>query len=247
MNDVLAELGLQEKEINLYKLLLKKDLLTAAEIAKELEESRTNTYMLLDDLVAIGLVIEDEIQPVKRFGAADPKVIDGLLATKQRAIAAQRQGFQLELDDLRSQYRLARNQPGVVSGEGLASFDASLQACMQAKTPILIFGSDDAPQNPEAYGLLKKRLYERKRQGVETKILFHIDNGREGVAAKFKNRGHEARFIGDKPFTGEVVIYDYTVLFTTYMPVLVNTTITDPRLADTMRTVFSLLWKNAEV
>ena len=246
MDAYFIELGLQEKEVQIYQLLIDLESATANEIAKKTKESRTNTYMLLEDLESIGLVQSDTSQPVKRFIAKDPRVIDELLAKKQATISQQRKALGATMKNLRSRYRLARNKPGVLSAEGLENFDTTLKAMERSTTPIWVIGSADAPQNKEAYEVLKKRIYQRKIKCSTTKILFHEDEHRDVIEQDFKNRGVEVRFIGDTPFNGEVAIYDETVVFTSYMPVLVTTAITDKSISETMRTVFRILWDQAK-
>ena len=70
---MLQHFGLTETQAKAYISLVKRGALTAKELTLKIKESRTNTYMVLDKLVDMGLILKSQNQKVLRFYAASPE------------------------------------------------------------------------------------------------------------------------------------------------------------------------------
>ncbi len=119
MNELFEQLGIRAKEANIYRLLLENGDLTATAISVKAKESRTNTYMILEQLMELGLVTTDESKSVRRYVAADPTVLRQLFTDKQQELKLAQKYLNQNLPELKSMYNLGRLKPGVVYLEGL--------------------------------------------------------------------------------------------------------------------------------
>ena len=246
MIDILKQLGLNEKEALFYLILLENETLTATELAKAAEESRTNTYMIIDRLQAMSLV-ESDSSPVKRFTAVNPVQLQQLVIDKQEDLKALNAQLRSLLPGLNSKYQLAHHRPGVIHRQGLEGLKESFEDMTRTGKEVLIFDSDVSVHNKDAFAVILKSLAERKKSGIKSRALLH-NAGREypGIAEWPQKRNMDVRFSGDIPYEGEVAVYGDKCAFTVYVPDIIVTTITNAVIADTMRTVFENLWQHAD-
>jgi sugar-specific transcriptional regulator TrmB len=246
MEEALMQLGLNQKEAKLYLYLLQNGSQTALQAAKGLDEKRTNTYMLLDSLTEKGIVSANNDGGARHFAAGDPNSLKSLLEAEQQRQARASAALRVALPQLRSLYTLANNKPGVIHLAGIEGYLAMLDDSHRSTTDILVMASDEAPTDPETFELLKGRLYARKDAGIATRALFHHNGKEEQMLHDFRDRGTDLRFMGTRPFNGEVAIYEDNVVFTVYKPSLVTTIVTNSRIADTMRYMFDELWDKGD-
>lgn len=246
MEEALSRLGLNQKEINFYLYLIKSGAKTASIISKELGETRTNTYMILDRLVEQSIVEIDDSKGVRSHRAADPSSLKKLLAGKQQELKKAHLGLSAVFPELDSLYHLTRDKPGVVYLEGMDGYKSAQEEMARAGQPIDVIASNVVPRNPEAEKILLRATELRKKAGTPARIIFH-EQAREWLDIKlFKKRGYEVRLWGKEPLEGEIVIYGSKIVLTVYQPSLILTVITNDTLAQTLRSIFNSMWENAK-
>lgn len=244
METSLQQLGLNEKEAKFYVKLLEDGPLAAAEIAKELGESRTNTYMVLDRLLEQGLVIADD-KGVRRYAAADPSSFKKLLIRQQQQLKANQLALSSVLPQLTSIYQLGQHKPGVAYFEGLDGYRV-FQDNVSKGENICVFGSDVVSENKEAWRELQRAVQKRRARGGVVRILFHHDAKDWLDVGLFRENGYEVRFWGENPLEGEITLYgDSKVGITAYQPGIITTVITNGVIAGTFQTLFEQLWEKA--
>jgi hypothetical protein len=118
-----------------------------------------------------------------------------------------------------------------------------LDDMVRSSTEVLLVASDKA--DVEKIGGFKDKLLQRKANSVHTRALAE-DHDRERRRDMYAERGMELRFLGELPYNGEVVIYENNVVFTVYEPSIITTVVTNEHIAQTMRTMFEGLWRQAE-
>lgn len=246
MESVLAEVGLSEKEIKLYLFLLERKPLPAVSIAKGIEESRTNTYMLLDALSKLELVISDDNLAVRHFGIAPPQNLRNIVVEKQQSIKQADAGLRSIMPELSSKYRLSQHKPGVIYREGIDGLRDVLEDMVRAEQEILLIPSDVADEHTEAFEMLLKATVKRKASNIPTRAILHKRGRNWPVMKSWPKQGIATRFIGEDPYDGEVIIYGDNCIFITYVPELITTVITNKTIAKTMKQLFEQLWAVAE-
>lgn len=244
MDTLLPELGLSEIEAKIYLYLLERAAETAAAIAKATQQTRTNTYMLLSKLEEKGIVLTDDTGPVRKFAAANPRVLQQQLRSQQQALARTSKSLELALPDLLAAFNLAQQKPGVVYLQGYEGLKASFEDQAKAKTDLLVWGSDIANRDPRVWQIIENGGYKRRAKGIITKALFHPGAKGWPHIREFANKGFEVRLWGE-PITGEVLIYDNRVTFTTFEPEIIVTILTNDVMADTLRIIFENCWQSA--
>jgi hypothetical protein len=247
MDTALQQLGLNPKEARLYLFLIERSPMTAANIAQELQESRTNTYMILDKLVTEELVeLHDQQVGVRKFSAAHPKKLRNLLIEQQQQLRQGQAALNTIMPQLLSNFQLGQHKPGIAYFQGLDGYRSFQENIARAKQPIQIYASNVVPENEEAWEVLQQASRNRASRGTPAQILFHTDAKKWLDVPAFMARGYEVRYWGDRPLEGEIVIYENKVGITAYQPTPITTVITNDIIATTFRAIFEQLWAIAD-
>lgn len=247
METVLQDLGLNEKEARFYLYLLNEGSLTAAEIAKQLNESRTNTYMVLEKLAAEGLVQVSDRTAVRQYMAADPSVLKNRINRQMQQIKQTHVALQSVLPELSSIFNLGQHKPGVIYLEGIEGFKTLLEDNARLKQGTIdLLASSEASSSPETWELLQRGIAKRAARGVVTRGLFKIREDKKPLLKDFAGANYEIRFWSQEPLPGEIVIYGNKIAFTVYQPSLIITIFTNEVMAQTFRIIFGQLWHAAK-
>ncbi len=246
MKDIFSQLGLNEKEKKFYLYLLESGPKTASQVSKELEETRTNTYMVFKKLGDQKLIETSSSQgKVQTYIAGNPERLKNLISQQQQELRQTHMALSAVLPELNSMYRLGTHKPGAVYMEGIKGFKAFLEDINKSRQTVHLLASDIVPQVEEAWVLLEKETRKRASKGIKTKAIFHKQAKKLLDKPAFKTKGFELRFWVDKPLEGEVVVYGDKVAFTVYRPTIIVTVITNETLANTFLAVFQQLWDTA--
>lgn len=123
MNDVLSKqlenFGLSEKEARIYVALTELEIATANQIAEHADLKRSSTYVVLDSLIAKGLVSISEDKTVKRYVATNPEIL--LRETEQEIRAKENLKETLKniLPELKALHKETKRRPKVRVFEGV--------------------------------------------------------------------------------------------------------------------------------
>lgn len=246
MENILQSLGLTGREAKVYLLLLQHGSMTVSSLAEMAAETRSNAYLIVDALQKQQLVVREEGSKVRRYRAADPRQLSGIMKARMKMWQQTAAALTSVLPQLRSLYALTNDRPGVVQLAGDEGFIYLLDDMMKSSTEILLVASDEVPQDAETLNTFRRKLLQRKKSGITTRALFHKSKHNASYQKLFAERGIELRFIGEVPFKGELVIYEDSIAFTVYEPALIVTVITDANIAATMRSLFAELWQHAQ-
>lgn len=247
MESILQELGLNEKEARFYLYLLEEGNTTAAEVAKRLKESRTNTYMVLEKLTAENLIEIDDTTPVRLYRAADPAALKARINKQMQQIKQTHAVLQSALPELSSLFNLSQHRPGVTYLEGIEGFKTLLADNARLKQGTIdLIASNEASSNPEIWELLQRGIAKRAAKGVVTRGLFHIREDKRPLINSFAGKNYQIRFWSQEPLPGEIVIYGNKIAFTVYQPSLVVTIMTNDIMSQTFRIIFEQLWQSAK-
>ncbi len=249
MEEVLAGLGLNNKEAQFYLLLLHYGRMTVLELVQSSGEKRTNVYMILDVLSRKRLVVVSKAGSKRQYEASAPSSLYELLQVEQQRHQQVGAALTAAMPKLKSQYALANNRPGVVHLAGLDGFKVMLGDMMRSTTEILLIASN-APTDPRIWKILTESLARRKAQGIATRAIYHQEHCQndaqlERKKSEFEHRGMEVRFLGEREFKGEMAVYENNTIFTAYEPALVTTILTSKDVTDTTRILFEELWDKA--
>lgn len=109
--EILCEAGLTKAEAHAYVLLVQNSPCTPPKLSELIEESRTNTYKLLETLEQKGLVSRDDTQKKLRYWANNPSVLLDSIKKQRQDIETAEKRFQDTLPTMLSEYLKHSDQP----------------------------------------------------------------------------------------------------------------------------------------
>ncbi len=157
------QLGLSEKQAKIYRVLLGRRTARAALISSKSGINRSNTYVLLTDLVNRGLVRELSKGQVKSFQAVEPSKILELARKRQKELEAAGNLAEEMLPELTKVWKTSVGRPVVRYYEGRDGLEAVFED-VYAKKEGPVYGCVDLERMegvfPEtlASKLLPKRI-----------------------------------------------------------------------------------------
>jgi hypothetical protein len=110
MNDAIYEqLGLNHREIAVYRAVIKEGLITPVALAKAVNLNRTTAYSIARGLVEKGLLVEDIQKRPRTFSPASPADVLALIGDEQKKLKEKEVAFKTIAEELsqlanRSQY-----------------------------------------------------------------------------------------------------------------------------------------------
>ena len=111
--EILQEAGLTKSEALIYTILVRNSPCTPPKLADIADESRTNTYKLLDGLEEKGLVSRDESQKKLRYWANNPSNLLDSLKKKRSEMETTEKRYQDSLPSMIDEYFKHSEQPSI--------------------------------------------------------------------------------------------------------------------------------------
>ncbi len=247
----LQSIGLNEKQRKLYLHLLEHGGLTASQLATELGEQRTNIYLLVDALIALGLVEKDETNPVAQFKVTNPQKLQDLMLARQRSVATHSAQMKHALPELLGLFHLNTSYDGMAYFEGLKGYEAALEEMNKITDEVRVFAASEIQYaRLDAWDVLIRQLTKRASLKIKTRILFEKSlKGSTRLSVNHSpllQRYMKAGFWGDSLFDGEIALYNNAVVLTSYDEKLVSLIIKNSAIATTFKAIFDTAWVEAE-
>jgi len=240
----LIQLGLSEKESQLYISTLKLGSGTVQEIAKNASIKRPTAYVVLDQLVEKGLVSKKLGSSGTSYIAENPDKLEGLVDKQKFALSN-------ALPLLKDIYKEEVNKPHVKIYEGIEGMKkVYFDTVWKSKSEILYFASirkidqlypgllDQWVKNFKTkydFQPVARELINPDKEDLEYGVEFSLsDKNRQ---TRVIPKGFPTKFVGT-----DNAIFDDKVMFVSLEGKLFTTLIQNKILADTMRTLYELAW-----
>ena len=250
MKDILTLFNLRPLEIKVWENLFYGGQMGASALAKKSGISRTSVYDILDELVALGLVIESQQLGIKMFAVQPPAKIRLLVEEKEKGIASAMKS----LDQLAAIYKSGQvsAKPRMQLFEGRAALqqmmkdmllyrDITVRACWPIRKIIRLLGLN----------FLKKFHRERVARNIDIKVIWparQIPDFKKFPFLKPKNA--LKRKIRLAPpgtdFSLGYAIYGNTVRYISSSKENFGFLVESPEMAQMMRQQWRLVWKQSK-
>jgi len=241
---------LRDIEAKLYEELFLGGTLSASEIAKRVEVSRTSVYDLLEHLVAVGLITETLQGVTKKFIVQSPAKIQLLIAEKEQEL----NDAKCVTEELQQTYNRNHisDKPRLQLFEGRAELQQMMKDLLLYRD-ITVF----------AYWPIKKMLAllsseflinfhkERAKRNIALRVIWPATQLSALKANQFLNTNlglkREARVAPhDIDFSLGYSIYNNTVRFISSSNENFGFLVESFELAEMMKTQYDILWKNSK-
>lgn len=239
----LANLGLTEKEAEVYLALLEAGEMTADQLAKRSKLNRSTAYVQIKQLTEYGLVSMFKRGKKTFYAAESPTQLVRILEHRRQLIVNQEAEVTQMVPELLKLFGSAVDRPviRVFEGkEGLVSMRHSMlesgakkiQSAFSFDSMTKIFSTDE----------LMAFSNKRASKNIQSQLLYKkTGDDIPSVPPQEIRRVDEAAY----PFGADLYIYGDTVSFASTKDQIVGVTITNADIAKTIQTLYELVWDMA--
>lgn len=236
LENILQDIGLNEKESKIYLACLQLGSPTVAQISKRAKINRVTTYDILEKLLSKGMVSRSNINDTKIFEAIDPEVLVHEYQLKTTKLKE-------ALPDL---IRLKSDNPApkIRYFEGLDGVKAIYEDTLGSSTEILNYANSVQVRNywPEYDDEYVQRRVNKK---IYLRGLTPDDDKGKSVVLNNPKYHREIRLINREKynFPNEINIYDNKVAIISWeLEMPIGLIIDDKYIAETQRAIFQMAW-----
>ena len=237
--------GLSDRQLKVYKVLLKLGRGTVAEVMREARMNRTTGYSVLDSLVGKGLVSISGKEPKQEYVAESP---DHLLEFLNREAEEVRERVK-EVKDLIPELKSIHNvagRPKVMFYEGEEGLERVYEDSLTAHEPIRAYANinDLRDKLPSYFQTYFKR---RAEKGIAIRGIVPADAAAIEHSTRDKQELREMALVPEDKyyFSPEINIYDDKIMIASWKENL-GIIIQSKEIADAMKTGFELAWAEAK-
>ncbi len=240
----LQSVGLSEKQARVYVAALFLGPSAVQKIAEQAEINRATTYVILDELAAMGLVSESTEGKKTVFVAEPPQSIERYLDAQNKQISDKQDELKNILPSLKE---VSRSSDGVETPvvrfykgiEGLRSKTSIYARKAKPKSQVYGFSNFDEVLK-EFPDILQSGPNLRQRKKISSKLMYSLSSGEIKSDKKILR---ETRKI-DQPIAADINIYENAVVISTYKGKdSVGVAIESKDIASAMKQLFELAWK----
>lgn len=234
----LRQLGLNKTEAATYLFLLENGASSPAQIAKGTGILRTNSYHIIQSLLAQNLIQATPAGKRQAYIARDPEALYQSIETKKQAITR-------ILPDLRGLYTTQKHKPKIQFYDGLEQLKEVYWRSLEAKE-VFAIGSTNT------LDAVLPDVYRRYIQAVHDRGIFFHDlltnpsQSKTGPYMKNKLKGmYEVKYLPKQhqDLPTDLLIWNDSIAHVTLEAPYFATVITSPLLAQTMRSLFWTIWE----
>ena len=231
MKENLQELGLSEGEAEIYLALFKLTNASITQLAKKTGRHRTNIYDTIEKLKEKCLVSESITDNKRVFSAADPENLLNYLKEKEETaneIVQELHQFQKSL----------KNEIQVETYKGTAGLKSVFRDILREKKDYIGYGEG------RRFMVILPIFYEQFRNkleelGIATRLIL-----KKGIKIPFR-KWLQIKYL-DYISPSTTFIYGDKVAIVIWQPFPTAIKITDKQVADSYRTYFEVMWKQAK-
>ena len=247
-HQLLEKLRLTKGEIKVYLALNKLGESTVGPIGKESGVSKSKIYDILDKLIEKGLVGFIHKDGTKYFIANDPNMIIEYVERQEQELEKTKKQVQEILPQLLLQRSSIDNKPIAEIYQGYQAMKAirdELMLTYKSEETFLTVGCPKSA-NDLLEGYFLEFHKQRLKRHIGMQIIYNSDARKYGqLRTKMKNTF--VRYLPKQfPSPHWIDIFPNAVLFVLISKVPITIVIRDENMAESFRSYFELMWKNAK-
>lgn len=243
--EIIKKAGLTDSQAKAYIALIEHAGLSAAELAEHINESRTNTYAIIDKLFKYGLIRKkDDVKYGAKYTANHPAALEELAERRRKVYVQNEKIIENNMNNLIDYFYKFSEEPGARILQGIEGIKTIYNDTLKTKENIYLFRTRaDVKILGEDYYI----EYRKKRvdAGIKTySITPFSPEGKAHVKEGFDTQNLYYRtFIPDDIYTApvEIDIYGDMVAFIAFGETQMATLIESPAIAMAMRHIHAII------
>ncbi len=238
----LTALGLTPSQAKAYILLVQYGSLTPPALAEKINETRTNTYKVLDRLAELRLVKKDPHAVKATYRAASPLVLEELARQRRNDAMAKEKHIKDAMPLLLNYFYTYSEQPGVRMFQGKAGIEEIFNDMLRTKQDIYLLRS---PADVGFYDEIFFAQFRQKRAKLGIKTYGLTPNVSSAVHNEDVDKANKfmRTWLPQGAYTANVEwdVYGDKVALISYGKEAIGLIIESPQIAESFRQMFKLL------
>jgi len=239
----LKNIGLTDKEANVYLTLLELASATADQVSKIAHLNRSTVYVKLESLMQAGLVSTYKKGKKTFFRAEAPSNLERIHERKQKSLLAQKLEIETFIPELMKSFVSHDADLPVVrlfeGKEGLATMRNSILETDISE--LLLVTNYNVMTEIFSPKELKTFTSKREELRILSRIIYYLAEGDDFKPYKYQNL---RRITNEKTLLGaDVYVYGNSVSFAAVEDKITGVTIENASIAASMRTLFEQTWQ----
>lgn len=243
IRDVLLDLGLTTKEVLFFLTNYKLGAATINDIAKKARIERSTAYLIAQQLLAKGFLLEDFKQYKKSLITIEPKTLLRMAAARQRQIGRHELALKENLPQLQTVYQASETRPKMRSFEGKNGLLSVRRDILELSQEILLWTNQKTESMFFTQEYHQNFITERIRKEIAIRVL--AVNNKQGAFLQ-KNSEQQLRQMKLLPkdvfFSAETYIYGNKVAIIDYNKDIIGIIIESEQIATAQRAIFEMTW-----
>ena len=240
----LQKIGLSEKEASVYLATLRLGKSSVQAIAKEAKINRGTTYNIINSLAKKGLMSSYQESKKQYFFAESPDQLELLFKQQLEEIEHNRKRLKELLPEMKQMDNKEKDKPVVRYFEGKNGIRAMVEDMFNVKKGtevLMIYPYDEMSKNFSDNELLSWR---KKRISRDIKVkAFYTRKGDEGINSQ--NSVSKKLSIEEFVVESDIAVYENRVRMASFGDKSVGIIIENKNIAETLKTLFKLAWKDS--
>lgn len=252
IKNIFQILNLSFSALKVYELLIKRGIVSALELSRELEIPRSTVYLELNNLLNIGLISITGSYKKRRYVIDNPHNIVKIIKERQEMFSELIDQADNIADNINRQIMESKwGNPHIKFYRGIDGVKKVMNSCLVAKNKeilAIIPAYDLYLVVGERY--LKKFIEQRIKNKIKAKNIWPLGQEMPIFLKRHSEREkefwHEVRFSKEQAnFKSAILIYDNTIIFITSTDELFCVQIKSNDLAEAMKVLFKMVWENS--
>lgn len=239
----LQEIGLTKTQATVYSTLVKNSPCSPPALSMLIQESRTNTYKVLEQLESLGLVTRDNSVKKIRYWASNPSVLRNLASEQQRKAETLISRLDAVLPEMTQEFYKNSEQAGVQYYQGKDGLEKIYQDQIKAGLPVTFIRST-ADTKLFEYEAMRKLRGQFAKSGIE-RYVFSPDaadvptNWQETDLPRLIHR----TWMSENDYTAPVEwdVYGSKTAIISFGHEVMGMIIESKQIADSLRQIFAML------
>ncbi|HLD25475.1 MAG TPA: helix-turn-helix domain-containing protein [Candidatus Andersenbacteria bacterium] len=249
----LKRLGLKDKEAAVYVTCLQLGASPVQQIARKAEVVRATTYVVLESLMASGLVTKYKEGKKTLFVAEPPQMLMRLLEKQRENIDEKQHDLEALLPELQVVMKSAKGRPTVRYFDGPEGLRAIRREMLMYSQPGDTWYSFTPYDHLNAVLGRDEEAYSKQciAKGIRHKAIFSTRSLalREKMRSRFDDPYAERRYVSSDlfPSPSGMTIFRDRIAIGSFIGKVGGVVVESAEMADMMRRLFELAWNGAEI
>jgi len=247
MNNILVralrQLGCSDKHIRFYIANLELGSATLSEIIAKAKLQRSTAYLIANEMVALGLAIEDHKTYRKLYVACEPEVILRKLEAKQRQVGRNALAFKDVLPELRAAHHATTTRPTVRTYEGLSGLLAIRKDILAETQEVLLWTNQETEQHFFDQPTHDAFVSERISKHIPIRALAVDNAAGRAIEGVHNELFRTVKILPQRTnFSSETYIYSDKIAVLDVGKNIFGVITQNKQIADSQRAIFELAW-----